>query len=121
MFSGKPWACGANVPALATNLARSSQNFNKSLWSMSCCPHAPASRFASDVSAAPPTIRQSCCNASACKFLHTSNLQTCSEDLGIFALKTNNLPFELRKLGSPDCEPAAGLRMAGPVENDFAG
>jgi hypothetical protein len=51
------------------------------------------------VSAAPPNIRQSCCNASACKCLLTSNLQTCSEDFGMPALKTKDLSFKLSSRG----------------------
>jgi hypothetical protein len=85
--------------ASATNPARSSPNYNRSLSSMSCCLHEPASRSANAVSVDPPTIKQSCCKDPACKSLPASDLQTFSEDFGMLALKTNNLPPQLRKLG----------------------
>jgi hypothetical protein len=66
---------------------------------MSYCRRGPASPSESDASAAPLTIRQSCCKDLAWKSLHASSLHNCSEDFHMSALKTKYLPFKLRKLG----------------------
>jgi hypothetical protein len=99
MCSGKRWASGVNAPASATNRARSSPSWNKSLWSMLYCPRGPALRYANAVSAAPTTTKPFCSSGSAWKSPLASILQTCSEDFAMPTLKTKDLLFKLRKLG----------------------
>jgi len=51
------------------------------------------------VSADPQTIKPSCFNGLVWRSQPASNLQTCSEDFAMPALKINHLSSQLRKLG----------------------